>query len=162
MPNLTDMWRQWNVVILNPAHELLILTWVLSLMAVMQTCFYSGCVSIMLKALCHYINGWLVHLRPRVGWNFRRGQRSKGDSTAYTMLFATNNASHGHGARASVKGDIQEHKAVKYFIASTKMEPRNEKIVERGRDTTLLVASSSLCIELASSRRHVKLEMNLK
>ena len=34
---------------------------------------------------------------------------------------------------------------MKVFTASTKTD---QKIVERGRDTTLLVASSSLCIEL--------------
>ena len=51
---------------------------------------------------------------------------------------------------------------MKGFTTPTKTEPRNKKMVERCRDTTLLVASSSLCIELASSRGHINLEMNVK
>ena len=62
---------------------------------------------------------------------------------AHRTLIVRNRASHGHGAQAIVEGDVQEHKAIKAFTATPKTEPRNKKIVERDRDTTLLVASSS-------------------
>ena len=57
--------------------------------------------------------------------NLGRGQQSKGDLTAHRTLFVTNSASHGHGAQAIVEGDVQEHKAIKVFTASTKTEQRN-------------------------------------
>ena len=81
---------------------------------------------------------------------------------AYRTLFVINSASHGHGTQAKVEGDVEEHEAMDAFTAPTKTKPRNQKTVRRGRDTTLLVASSSLCIELASPRRHVQLEKDLK
>ena len=46
---------------------------------------------------------------------------------AYKKLFVTHSASHGHGAQAIVEGDVQKHKGMKCFTATTKRSQQTRK-----------------------------------